>query len=64
MERILQTLHLGPHQVDVVQLPDDEGGGLVAIVIDGTVVTEPLLDRIPSLDEVMSVYARWQARTS
>jgi hypothetical protein len=60
MDRVLQSHHLGPHRVDVVQYPDDEGGGYVVIVIDGAVVTEPPLERIPSVEELMRIYANWQ----
>ncbi len=64
MTRILQTLRLGPHSVDVVQLPDDEGGGVVAVVIDSVIVTEPPLDRMPSTDEVLAIYATWAAASA
>jgi len=60
MDRVLQSHHLGPHRVDVVQYPDDEGGGYVVVVIDGAVVTEPPLERIPSVEELMRIYANWQ----
>ena len=61
MEKVLQSHWLGPHRVDVVELADDEGGGLVTILIDDVVVTDPPLEAVPTTDELMRIYARWQA---
>ena len=61
MERVLQSHQLGPHRVDVVELADDEGGGLVTILIDDVAVTDPPLEAVPTADELMRIYARWQA---
>jgi hypothetical protein len=63
MDRVLESHHIGPHRVDVVQYPDDEGGGYVVVMIDGAVVTEPPLERMPSADELMRIYATWQQGT-
>ena len=62
MDRVLESHALGPHRVDVVEYPDDEGGGLVAVLIDGVVVTDPPLDRAPTSDELMRIYAEWESR--
>jgi acyl-CoA-binding protein len=32
-------------------------------MIDGAVVTEPPLERMPSADELMRIYATWQQGT-
>ena len=61
MDRVLESHQLGPHRVDVVDYPDDEGGSLVAVLIDGVVVTDPPLDRLPTAEELMRIYATWQA---
>lgn len=61
MDRVLQSLRLGPHLVTVVEYPDDEGGSLVVLVIDGMVVTEPPLESVPTTDEVIRMYAAWRA---
>jgi disulfide oxidoreductase YuzD len=60
MERILQSHQLGPHRVDVVESIDDDGQEYAMVVIDGAVVTDPPLTGVPSTDDVMRIYARWQ----
>lgn len=60
MHRVLQSLRLGPHHVDVVEYADDEGGGLAVVIIDGMVVTDPL-PTAPGTDELLGVYAGWKA---
>lgn len=64
MERVLQSHRLGPHRVAVVEYVDDEGGGLVVVMIDGVVVTEPPLESAPTADEIMRIYAVWRAGRS
>jgi hypothetical protein len=61
MDRVLESHRFGPHRVDIVEFPDDESSGLVVVVVDGVVVTEPPLDSVPSMDEVMRIYARWRS---
>jgi hypothetical protein len=60
MERVLESYEFGPHRVDVVEYPEDEGGGYVVVVADGIVLTEPPLTQQPSLEDVVRVYSRWQ----
>jgi hypothetical protein len=60
MDRVLQSHQIGPHRVDVMDYPDDEGGALVVVAIDGAVVTDPPLEAVPSADEIMRIYATWQ----
>jgi hypothetical protein len=62
MDRIIETRRFGPHRVDVVEFPDDEGSGLVVVAVDGVVVTEPPLEGRPTLDEVVRIYALWKSR--
>lgn len=59
MARIVQSYRFGPHRVDVVEHPDDDGGGFVLVVTDGTVITEAALAETPTLEDVVRVYARW-----
>jgi hypothetical protein len=47
--------------VDVVECPDDEGGGYVLVLVDDAVITEPPLPEPPTYDEVVRLYARWQS---
>ena len=61
MDRVLQSHQFGPHRLDVVDYPDDEGGGLVLVLIDDIVVTDPPLPQEPTVDEIMHIYATWQA---
>jgi hypothetical protein len=61
MERILQTYRFGPHRVAVVEIADDDGTENVEVVVDGAVVTESPLSAVPSVDEVVHIYARWRA---
>jgi hypothetical protein len=60
MERILQSHQLGPHRVDVVESLDDDGQEFVVVIIDGAAVTEPPLTAVPTMDELMHIYADWQ----
>lgn len=60
MERIVESYTFGPHRVDVVQYPDDEGGGFVVVVADGMVITQTPLGDLPSLEDVVRAYAQWQ----
>jgi hypothetical protein len=62
MDRVLQSHTFGPHRLDVVEYPDDEGGGLVAVLIDGVVVTDPPLAGMPSMDDLVHIYAVWRER--
>jgi hypothetical protein len=62
MEQIVQSYRFGPHRVDVVRFPDDEGGGYVVVAADGMVITETPLGEAPSLEDVVHVYAQWQER--
>lgn len=39
----------------------DEGGSYVVVVIDGAQVTDPPLTSPPTFDELVHLYARWQA---
>lgn len=64
MDRVLQSHRLGPHKLAVVEYPDDEGGSLVVVMIDGMVVTEPPLESVPTADELMRMYAVWRAGRS
>lgn len=61
MDRILESHTFGPHRVDVIEYPDDEASGLVVVAVDGVPVTDPPLEAIPTMDEVMRIYAAWQA---
>ncbi|MCU0301580.1 MAG: hypothetical protein MUF35_08245 [Candidatus Nanopelagicales bacterium] len=61
MDRVLQTHTFGPHRVDVVEYPDDEGGGMVAVLIDDVMVTDPPLPGVPTMDDLMHIYATWRA---
>ena len=62
MERIVQSYEFGPHRVDVVEYPDDEGGGFVLVAADGTLITETPLPEAPALEDVVHVYTRWLER--
>lgn len=61
MERILQSLRVGPHRVDALEIADEQGGGYVMVLVDGAVAGEPL-DAPPTREELLALYARWQAR--
>jgi hypothetical protein len=61
MERVLESYMFGPHSVNVVEYPDDEGAGYAVVMIDGSVVTEPPLVSAPGFEEVVRIYADWQA---
>jgi hypothetical protein len=61
MDRILESHQFGPHRVDVIDFPDDEGSGLVVVAVDGVIVTDPPLEAVPTIDEVMRIYATWQS---
>ena len=63
MERIIQTHQFGPHRVDVVESADDEGIAGYLILADDFVLTDPMLHHRPDLEEVVRVYAAWQAAT-
>ena len=62
MARIVQSYRFGPHRVEVVEYPDDDGGGFVLVVTDGTVITEAPLAETPTLEDVVRVYAQWRER--
>lgn len=62
VERIVQSYRFGPHRVDVVEHPDDDGGGFALVVVDGTLITEAPLGETPTLEDVVRVYARWRER--
>jgi hypothetical protein len=59
VERVLESHGFGPHRVDVVDCPDDEGEGYLLVLVDGVVITEPPLSSRPSFDEVVRLYAGW-----
>ena len=61
MERVLQSLRVGPHRLDVLEIADEQGGGYVIVLVDGAVAEEPL-DAPPTRDELLALYARWQVR--
>ncbi|MCU0266018.1 MAG: hypothetical protein MUC45_07865 [Actinomycetia bacterium] len=61
MKRVLESHLFGPHRVDVVENLVDEGGSYVVVVIDGAQVTDPPLTSPPTFDELVHLYARWQA---
>lgn len=64
MERVIQTHQFGPHRVDVVERADDEGIAGYIVLADDIVLTDPALQEPPDLEEVVHVYAAWQAATS
>jgi len=64
MERVIQTHQLGPHRVDVVESADDEGIAGYIVLADDIVLTDPMLQEVPDLEEVVRVYAAWQDATS
>ncbi len=61
MERILQTHHFGPHQVDVVEHLDDDGVAGFSVLVDQEMVSDVLPDR-PDLEALVRLYAAWQSR--
>lgn len=61
MERILQSMHVGPHRVDVLEIADEQGGGYVIVLVDGAVAEAPL-DAPPTREELLALYARLRAR--
>lgn len=63
MERVIQTHQFGPHRVDVVESMDDEGTAGYIVLADDIVLTDPMLQELPDLEEVVRVYAAWQAAT-
>lgn len=60
MAHVRESHRFGPHRVDVVEYPDDEGSAFFEVVIDGVIVTDPPLLLAPSLEEVVRVYAAWR----
>ncbi len=64
MERLLESHEFGPHRVEVVECPDDEGGGSYLVVIDGAAVIDPPLPEAPGFDELVRIYATWQAASA
>jgi len=62
MDRILESHRFGPHRVDVIDFPDDEPSGLVVVAVNGVIVTDPPLDALPAIDELMRIHATWQSR--
>ncbi len=60
MDRILQTHRFGPHRIDLVERADDDGATAYCVLVDGAVVTDPPLETIPGLEEIVRIYARSQ----
>lgn len=60
MERVLESFDFGPHRVDVVEMPDDEGGAYSVVLADGIVLSESPLASMPSFEDVVRIYSRWQ----
>jgi hypothetical protein len=63
MDRIVETHQFGPHRVEVCDQTDDEGREYVVVVIDGVQATDPPLESLPSLEDVVRIYANWHAAT-
>jgi hypothetical protein len=61
MEKILATYQFGPHQVDVVEDLDDDGRENYLVLVDERVVTTTPMSTAPSMEDVVRIYAEYQA---
>ena len=64
MDRILQTHRFGPHRVDLLERPDDDGATAYCMLVDDVVVTDPRLESIPAPEDIGRIYARSQQAAS
>jgi hypothetical protein len=58
VNRILQTHRFGPHRVDLLERAD--GATAYCVLVDDVVVTDPPLESIPALEDIVRIYARSQ----
>jgi hypothetical protein len=64
VDKILQTHWFGPHRVDLLERADDDGATAYCVLIDHVVVTDPPLESIPALEDIVRIYARSQQAAS
>ena len=56
MDRIVRSHRFGPHQVDVVEMVDDDETAYL-VLVDGVVVTGTPLPAPPGFEAVVRIYA-------